>query len=73
MPDSRTMDADLLATYVEANPNSRLAYERACRVLPGGVTHELRSFLPFFPYIAGARGHGQNESRKIPRPLSRLA
>jgi len=56
MPDSRTMDADLLATYVEANPNSRLAYERACRVLPGGVTHELRSFLPFFPYIAGARG-----------------
>jgi glutamate-1-semialdehyde 2,1-aminomutase len=25
-------------------------------VLPGGVTHDLRSFLPFLPYIAGARG-----------------
>jgi hypothetical protein len=25
MPDSRTIDADPLATYVEANPNSRLA------------------------------------------------
>ncbi len=56
MVDTRTIDVQLVSTYVEANPNSRLAYERASRLFPGGVTHDARSFLPFLPYIARAQG-----------------
>ena len=56
MLDTRAIDAQLVSTYVDANPNSRLAYERASRLFPGGVTHDARSFLPFLPYIARAQG-----------------
>jgi len=35
------------ATYEAANPKSRDAYERSCRVLPGGVSRTLCYFPPF--------------------------
>jgi len=56
MPDSSSISAELISTYVAANPRSRAAFERAAGVLPGGVTHDVRAFLPFLPYIARAQG-----------------
>jgi glutamate-1-semialdehyde 2,1-aminomutase len=56
VPDARTMETELIATYSEANPKSRAAFERASQVLPGGVTHDVRSFVPFLPYIVRAHG-----------------
>jgi glutamate-1-semialdehyde 2,1-aminomutase len=56
MRETRTAPAELMAAYAEANPRSRAAFERATRVLPGGVTHEGRHLPPFPPYITHARG-----------------
>jgi glutamate-1-semialdehyde 2,1-aminomutase len=56
MAEIRTVDADIAGTYTRANPGSRAAYERAARLLPGGVTHDSRSVLPFLPYIVRAEG-----------------
>jgi glutamate-1-semialdehyde 2,1-aminomutase len=47
---------ELIAAFAEANPRSRAAFDRATRVLPGGVTHEGRHLAPFPPYITHARG-----------------
>ena len=55
-PEAPTASAEIVAAYTEANPKSRQAYERAGRLLPGGVTHEIRSVLPFLPYIVRAEG-----------------
>lgn len=56
MRETRVGPAELMAAYAEANPLSRAAFERASRVLPGGVTHEGRHLTPFPLYIANARG-----------------
>jgi len=56
VPDTQTVEAALVETYTKANPLSRAAHERADGLLPGAVTHDSRSFLPFLPYIARASG-----------------
>ena len=56
MVETRTVDAEITDAYTRANPGSRAAYERAVRLLPGGVTHDVRSVLPFLPYIVRADG-----------------
>ena len=56
MPETRTVESELLTAYTQANPKSFAAYERASRVFPGGVTHDSRAFTPFLPYIARAEG-----------------
>jgi len=54
--DTRTIERTLIDTYTQANPKSRAAHERASRLLPGGVTHDVRAFTPFLPYIVRASG-----------------
>ncbi len=61
MPEARaqeahTTEAEIVAAYTRANPESREAHERAGGLLPGGVTHDSRSVLPFLPYIVRAEG-----------------
>ena len=56
MADTRTIERTLIDTYTQANPKSRAAHERASRLLPGGVTHDVRAFTPFLPYIVRASG-----------------
>jgi glutamate-1-semialdehyde 2,1-aminomutase len=56
VPETRTVETELLASYIQANPRSLAAYERASRLFPGGVTHDSRAFVPFLPYVARAEG-----------------
>ena len=56
MRQTQVAPAELIAAFAEANPRSRAAFDRATRVLPGGVTHEGRHLAPFPPYITHARG-----------------
>jgi glutamate-1-semialdehyde 2,1-aminomutase len=46
----------LLQEWADANPRSRELHERARRVIPGGITHDVRHALPFPVAIAEARG-----------------
>ena len=43
-------------TYREKHPKAAAAYERARRVIPGGVTHDIRHLVPFPIYIERAAG-----------------
>jgi len=45
-----------MADYVSKTPNSRILYERARKVLPGGVSYGIRYFEPYPFYTARARG-----------------
>jgi glutamate-1-semialdehyde 2,1-aminomutase len=45
-----------MATYVSKTTNSRILYERAKRVFPGGVSYGIRYFQPYPFYTARARG-----------------
>ncbi|HEX4835864.1 MAG TPA: aspartate aminotransferase family protein [bacterium] len=56
MRETQVAPAELMAAYTEANPRSRAAFDRATRVLPGGVTHEGRHLTPFPPCVTHARG-----------------
>jgi len=56
MPETQATTADLIAAYVDAHPKSREAFQRANRVLPGGITHDSRALTPFLPYIDRASG-----------------
>jgi len=56
VPEIPAVETDLLTAYAQANPKSRAAYERASRLFPGGVTHDIRMFVPFLPYIVRAEG-----------------
>ena len=56
MPETPAVETDLVTAYTQANPKSRAAHERASRLLPGGVTHDIRMFAPFLPYIVKAEG-----------------
>jgi glutamate-1-semialdehyde 2,1-aminomutase len=42
--------------YVERTGRSKELFERACRVLPGGVTYVLRFFDPYPLYVVRGRG-----------------
>jgi len=56
VPDTRVSPQALIEEYTRDRPRSRAAFERASRVLPGGLTHDVRAFTPFLPYIARAAG-----------------
>lgn len=56
MPKTQVTPVELVAEYTSANPRSRAAFGRASQVLPGGLTHEVRHFVPFLPYITRALG-----------------
>lgn len=47
---------DLEQTYGDRFPISAKLYDRARRVLPGGLTHDNRLFQPFPAYVARAKG-----------------
>ena len=42
--------------YRKTLPGSWAAWERACRVIPGGVTHDSRHLAPFPLYVTRAQG-----------------
>jgi glutamate-1-semialdehyde 2,1-aminomutase len=46
-PKAKEILARERAAYERSNPKSREAFERSCRVLPGGVSRTLCSFPPF--------------------------
>ncbi len=52
----------LLDEWAAANPRSRELYERARRVLPGGITHDIRHALPFPVTITGAHGSHKTDA-----------
>lgn len=56
MPEAPVTPADLAAAYVQGRARSQAAFERASRVLPAGLTHEVRHLSPFLPYVARAAG-----------------
>jgi glutamate-1-semialdehyde 2,1-aminomutase len=45
-----------MSDYVSKTPKSRILYERAQKVLPGGVSYGLRYFAPYPFYTARAHG-----------------
>jgi glutamate-1-semialdehyde 2,1-aminomutase len=45
-----------MSSYVSRTPNSRILYERAKKVLPGGVSYGIRYFEPYPFYAARAKG-----------------
>ncbi len=56
--ESRLVDlrGRLVREYEERTRGSRSLYERARRVLPGGVTYQIRFLKPYPPYIERAEG-----------------
>lgn len=56
MLEARAVLEDLVTVYRQARPRSQEAFERARRVLPGGLTHEVRHLPPFLPYVVKAAG-----------------
>ncbi|MBS7642883.1 aspartate aminotransferase family protein [Candidatus Bathyarchaeota archaeon] len=47
---------DVTSRYMERTPGSRLLYERAVKVIPGGVSHNIRFFDPYPFYTVKAKG-----------------
>jgi glutamate-1-semialdehyde 2,1-aminomutase len=47
---------ELTLRYIERTPTSRKLYERAVRVIPGGVSHNIRFFDPYPFYTVRAKG-----------------
>src|SRR5215472_2375961 len=52
----------LLQEWAEANPRSRALHERARRVIPGGVTHDVRHARPFPVAITSAQGSHKTDA-----------
>jgi len=52
----KTLLANIAADYDNSTPNSRKVFERASRVLPGGVSGNLRYFAPYPLYMRGGKG-----------------
>ena len=46
----------IIETFEELHPGSRKLHERAARVFPDGVTHDVRYFTPFPLYVERADG-----------------
>ncbi len=53
---SAPVSLSLSERWSEANPRSRALYERASRVLPAGVTHDVRRSTPFPLAVARSEG-----------------
>ncbi len=51
-----TTPSSVLDTYRALHPKSAALYERARRVIPGGVTHDGRHLVPFPVYVERAQG-----------------
>lgn len=52
----KTLSSDTLAHYAATTPRSRALFERAARVLPGGVSYVIRDVSPHPFYIDRAAG-----------------
>jgi glutamate-1-semialdehyde 2,1-aminomutase len=52
----------ILEEWAAANPRSLALHERAGRVLPGGVTHDVRHAVPFPVTIADAHGSRKTDA-----------
>jgi glutamate-1-semialdehyde 2,1-aminomutase len=52
----------LLQEWADANPRSRELHERALRVIPGGITHDVRHALPFPVAITAAQGSHKTDA-----------
>jgi len=48
--------ASVIERYQASRARSWALWERACRVIPGGITHDIRHLTPFPPYVTHARG-----------------
>lgn len=47
---------DYIREYSERTPGSRVMYQRAVKVMPGGVSHNMRYFAPYPIYIKETAG-----------------
>lgn len=56
------MTSQLLDQWAEANPRSRELHERARRVIPGGITHDVRRAVPFPVAIVSAQGSHKTDA-----------
>jgi len=52
----------LLDQWAEANPRSHELHKRARRVIPGGITHDVRRAAPFPVAIVSARGSHKTDA-----------
>ncbi len=52
----RPESSKLLEAYRARHPRSLALWERACRVIPGGITHDIRYLTPFPVYVERAAG-----------------
>ncbi len=52
----RPESSKLLEAYRARHPKSLALWERACRVIPGGITHDIRYLTPFPVYVERAAG-----------------
>jgi glutamate-1-semialdehyde 2,1-aminomutase len=50
------MAETVMERYRKARPGSWTRWERACRVIPGGITHDSRYLTPFPLYVTRAEG-----------------
>jgi glutamate-1-semialdehyde 2,1-aminomutase len=50
------MGETLMERYRKLRPGSWARWERACRVIPGGITHDSRYLTPFPLYVSRAAG-----------------
>jgi glutamate-1-semialdehyde 2,1-aminomutase len=50
------MAETLIDRYRKTLPGSWARWERACRVIPGGITHDVRHLTPFPLYVSRAEG-----------------
>ncbi len=48
--------SSVIDTYRALHPESAVLYERAARVIPGGITHDGRKLSPFPVYVERAVG-----------------
>ncbi len=52
----RPEPSKVLAAYRARHPKSLALWERACRAIPGGITHDIRHLTPFPVYVERASG-----------------
>jgi glutamate-1-semialdehyde 2,1-aminomutase len=50
------MGETIAERYRKALPGSWTEWEKACRIIPGGITHDSRHLVPFPLYVARAAG-----------------
>lgn len=56
VPAPSATNSPIVAAYVARTPKSAAAYAEACKVLPGGVTHDVRYMRPHPIYVDEAAG-----------------